>query len=147
MKTEKIYRRISRTAYQKKLPPQYSGSFWEGYVYVSDGDRFFKMKPDNLPENVYNPIESNYIEHTINSMYDCKARNLTPLPDINTIKDIINSKDLKRENRYRMKVGKKYIDIFYLLDALEAISDPICKESKDYIRIENEQNELCIIKE
>ena len=141
MKTEPIYRRISRTAYQRKLPPQYSGSSWEGYIYVSDGDRFFKMKPDNLP------IESNYIEHTISSMYDCKARNLTPLPDINTVKNIIDGKELKRENQYRIKVGKKYVDIFYLLDALEAIKNPICKESKNYIRIENEQNELCIIKE
>lgn len=147
MKTEKVYRRISRTAYQKNLPPQCSGSFWEGYVYVSDGDRYFKIRMDHLPENVYSPLESNFIEHTLTSMYECKAKNLIPLPDINTVRNIIDGKELKRENRYRIKVGRKYIDIFYLLDALEAIPNPICKEAMSYLRIENEDHEVCIIKE
>lgn len=147
MKTEKIYRRISRTAYQRNLPSYCSGTLYNGYVYVCDGDRYFKLRIDHLPQNVYTSGSSDMLESTINNNYNCKTKGTIELPDINTVRNIIDGKELKRENRYHLKVGKKYIDIFYLLDALEAISNPICKEAVSYLRIENEDNEVCIIKE
>ena len=147
MKTETIYRRISREAHKKDCPFYYSGTFHNGYVYVSDRDRLFKMKTEHLPKNVYKSATTDALERILNTNYDCKARNLLPLPSIDELKSIINQKELKRENRYKMKIGRKYIDIFYLLDALEAIQNPICKEAMSYLRIENEDNEVCIIKE